>query len=400
MKDPILAARPPMGWNSWDCYGEAATEADVLAASADLADRWAAAGWDTVVIDAGWSMRLNTWGKGFAKEVHAIDPHGRPLPDPGRFPRGFKALADDLHARGQKFGIHALRGVPRLAVKAKLPVLGTDATTHHIADPTSTCVWSDRMFGLRTDHPAAQAYVDSLFALYAEWGVDYLKLDDIASPYHAAEVEMASRAAAKCGRPITLSLSPGDRSPTEHVEHLKQHAHVWRISADLWDRWSDLARSFDLLAAWNPHAGPGGWPDADMLPLGDLCQKWYQEAPRASRLTPDETQTMAVLWCIARSPLMLGGVPASVPPETHRLLTHPTLIALNQRGENAAETARDRTLVVWSATLDGHLYRAFFNLGDAPVHVEPSSRWVDVLDPNPSPFIPPHGSRLRKSQNP
>lgn len=360
-----------MGWNSFDSFGEMANESDVLEAGEFMASRLLSSGWDTIVVDAGWSIREGTTGKGWEAEVSSLDAFSRPQPDSEKFPssaegKGFAWLAHQLHGMGLKFGVHALRGIPRQAVKDGLGVLGTDASAEEAADPSSTCPWSDRMYGLRGGNSASQAYMDSLFQQWADWGVDYVKLDDIASPYYREEIEMACSAMSKTGRPMTLSLSPGNATPMEEVQHLKDHSHLWRISADFWDRWEDLRTNFDLIAAWAPHQEPGAWPDADMLPLGKLCLKWYGEEPRHSRFTSDEAQSLFVLWSVARSPLMLGGQLTSLSELELDLLTNPLLVALNQRGRSP-EQVEGGSLRVWRARLEGDVYEAVFNLTDEAV---------------------------------
>ena len=177
----------------------------------------------------------------------------------------------------------------------------------------------------------AQAYYDSVIQLCSDWGVDYLKVDDISRPYHDNEAEIAAvrraidRVSARSGRPIVLSLSPGE-TPLSAAEHVKRHANLWRISDDFWDDWAALREQFTRLARWNPHRGAGHWPDADMLPLGVLAC-----GSRSTRLSPDEQITLMTLWCIARSPLMHGGDMTKMDDFTLSLLTNDEVLAVNQR---------------------------------------------------------------------
>ena len=142
---------------------------------------------------------------------------------------------------GLKFGIHIMRGVPRLAVHRHLPVLGTEATCNEIASPDSVCKWNTDMYGVDARKEGAQAYYDSIFALYAQWGVDFVKVDDICNtnlyennPYSAEkEIEMIRLAMDRCGRPMVLSLSPGP-AVIEKAWHLRKHANMWRITDDFW----------------------------------------------------------------------------------------------------------------------------------------------------------------------
>lgn len=266
---------PPMGWNSWDCYGASVTEAELLANARFLQEHLLPSGWDTVVCDIQWSEpAADSWDyHPFAPLT--LDEYGRQLPAPGRFPSGFKAIAREIHGMGLQFGVHLMRGIPRQATHAGLPVLGTDYTAADIASRTSICFWNTDMYGVNPDHPAAQAYYDSVFALFAAWGVDYVKVDDIAWNYYAAdhycggEVALIHRAILRSGRPMTLSLSPGPADPRQRA-HLRHYANAWRITDDFWDSWPLVERCLEACVAWVGDSGAGSWPDADMLPFGRL----------------------------------------------------------------------------------------------------------------------------------
>ena len=303
--DPI-AATPPMGWNSWDSYGTSVTEAEVQANAAYMAAKLKPHGWQYIVVDIQWSDPLAK-PHGYRPNAElAMDSFGRLVPAPNRFPSGFRALADSLHARGLKFGIHMMRGIPRRAVAANLPVYGSKAHAAEIADTASICKWNTDMYGIDMAKPGAQDYYDSIVALYASWGVDYLKCDDIAQPFHGEEIAALHRAIARSGRAIVLSLSPGPADLAK-AGFYAANANLWRISDDFWDLWRDLRHSFDLLEKWSPFVKPGGWPDADMLPLGRIGIRAERGDDRMTRFTRDEQRTMVTLWSIARSPLMLGG---------------------------------------------------------------------------------------------
>ena len=115
-----------------------------------------------------------------------------------------------------------------------------------------------------------QAYYDSLAKLYAAWGLDFIKADDMfgfgPDGDHSSEIGALSKALRSSGRPIVLSLSPGTRDAAK-VDFIGKNAEMWRISGDFWDRWVDLKRQFPNFAKWNPYVKPGNWPDGDMLPL-------------------------------------------------------------------------------------------------------------------------------------
>lgn len=369
MKTKALAKTPPMGWNSWDCYGASVREDEVLGNAQYMADHLKAYGWDTVVVDIQWSEPTADSADYHPFAPLVMDGYGRLMPAENRFPsavdgRGFKPLAEKIHALGLKFGIHIMRGIPRQAVDANTAILGSDARAADIADREDVCLWNTDMYGVDPSKPGAQAYYDSLLALYAGWEVDFIKCDDMSAPrYHAGEVELLRSAIERCGRDIILSLSPGD-TPLQAGEHVSQHASMWRISNDFWDSWEALKSQFVRLNKWTPFMGEDSWPDADMLPLGQIGLRSHG-GQRATHFTRDEQLTMMSLWSIARSPLMMGGEMRLNDEWTLGLLTNADLIyMLNHSRDNAQLFHRD-PLVIWGCQDDqGRAYRAFFNLGE------------------------------------
>jgi hypothetical protein len=386
------APTPPMGWNSWDAYGFTIDEAEFKANARVLAGL--GHGWNTAVIDEGWYMD-NPFGETLAARAYQVNAHGLLIPDTGRFASsakgaGFKPLADWAHAHGLKFGIHIVRGIPKQAVRANLPIASSHFRAADAADTADTCPWDDGNYGVR-DNAAGQAYYDSMIRLYAKWGVDFLKVDCIADhPYKASEIRQIAKAIHESGRPIVLSLSPG---PTQlsHADEISRYAQMWRISNDVWDGWrfahhsddgfpNGVANAFDYLAKWNAHRRPGRWPDADMLPFGVLKPHPGWGAPRVSRLSHDETRTQFTLWAIARSPLILGANLTRLDAFTRALITNPAIIALNQEGRGAHPLANLPPglahMRVWETQLHGKTVLALFNLDDAPfpLHV----RWTQL----------------------
>ena len=263
-----------------------------------------------------------------------MDEYGRLQPAPGRFPssaggKGFKPLADYVHSLGLKFGIHIMRGMPRMAAHRHLPILGCGKGCHEVANPNSICAWNPDMYGLRCDMPEARAYYDSIFRMYAEWGVDFVKCDDIAReyPHCKREIEVISDACRACRRDIVLSLSPGP-APLEQAEHLKKYANMWRITDDFWDEWRLLKGMFERAEKWCVHAAPGHWPDADMLPVGALRQCYDPNG--WTNFTQAEQRTMMTLWCMMRSPLMMGGELTKNDDFTLKLLTNRDVLAIEK----------------------------------------------------------------------
>ncbi|MEC3949768.1 glycoside hydrolase family 27 protein [Sphingobium sp. HWE2-09] len=365
-KGAALAPRPPMGWNSWNSFATTITEAQARETAAIMADKLLSFGYDIFTVDIQWYEPKASSYSYNAKPKPAMDGYGRMIPAPNRFPssiggKGFAPLAKAVHALGLRFGIHVMRGIPRAAVEANPPILGTRYRAADIADRASICSWNPDMYGVDMTRPGAQAYYDSLFRLYADWGVDFVKMDDMSRPYdaHAPEIEAAHKAIVATGRPMILSLSPGE-TPVIRGDHVRRFAQMWRISDDFWDEWPMLEAQFTRLENWTPYRGPGSWPDADMLPLGRLAL-----GARDTRFTPDEQRTLMTLWAIARSPLIMGGDLRHLDSATLALLNNREVLAVNQASSgNCPHFVADGTRV-WSAVADGGTgrYLAMFNTG-------------------------------------
>lgn len=372
-KDQV-ALRPPMGWNSWDCYGASVNEAQLLGNAAYMAGHLKAYGWEYVVCDIQWYEPTADSNDYHPFADLCMDNCSRLLPAPNRFPRGFRPIADEIHAMGLKFGIHILRGIPRQAVHRNTPVLGSPHTAREIAHPYSICSWNTDMYGVDPRKDGAQAYYDSLFALYAAWGVDFVKVDDIAvtefrpdCPYSAKEeIELIRRAIDRCGRPMVLSLSPGP-ARLENAAHLRQNANMWRMTGDFWDQWDKLYAMFERCEQWNSFRSQGCWPDCDMLPLGRLCKNaaYLGERDRRSRFSPEEQRTMLTLWCVFRSPLMLGGELRDNRPEDLALITNDAVLALNRNSAENRQLLRTKNEALWTCKDEqGRAVLALFNLSD------------------------------------
>jgi hypothetical protein len=215
------------------------------------------------------------------------------------------------------------------------------------------------MFGVDMRKPGAQEYYNSLFKMYASWGVDYVKVDDISRPYddvQRLEIEALRKAIDSCGRPMVLSLSPG-KTPIEAGPHVTQFANMWRISDDFWDRWEPLYDMIELVDQWTPYRKDGAWPDADMLPFGIV------QRSNPTRFTEGEQRLCMSLWCIARSPLLLGADMTQMDEFTVNLLTNPDVLAVNQASTANRQLSRKNDLVVWTAEVPNSpdRYVAFIN---------------------------------------
>jgi hypothetical protein len=309
---------------------------------------------------------------------------------PTRFPSAaknfsFKPLADYLHGLGLKFGIHIIRGIPREAVARNLPIAGSNFHAADAAEPTDKCPWNAYNFGLKPTHPAAQAYYDSLARQYATWTVDFIKIDCISDhPYKGDEIRMFSEAISKSGRAMVLSLSPGPTAIDKRDEVFK-FSQMWRISDDVWDVWysdkgfpTGVKNQFMYAARWAGVARSGHWPDADMLPIGSLRPVAGWGEPRESRLTRDEQRTLMTLWCIFRSPLIMGGNLTKADEWTTSLLTNREVLAVDQHSREGRPVVSTENLVIWTARPDTgkDFYVAVFNLSDTPRTIHYS--WKDV----------------------
>ena len=366
----MTAITPPMGWNSWDCYGAAVTEETVRRNAEYMAEHLKPYGWEYVVVDIQWSYAnaVNHSYDPFAELT--MDRFGRLTPAVNRFPSaaggvGVLELADSIHSLGLTFGIHIMRGMPREAAHNRPPIEGSGYFCHTAADAHSVCAWNPDMYGLRCEMPEAAAYYDSIFRLYASWGVDFIKCDDIAReyPHCRKEIEIISDACRKCGREMVLSLSPGP-APLEQAEHLKRYANMWRITDDFWDEWQLLKNMFERAEKWCIHAGPGHWPDADMLPVGALRQ--CENPDDWTRFTPAEQRTMMTLWCMMRSPLMIGGELTKNDAFTLNLLTRKDVLEIEKTTWCAHPLRTTPEESTWIAPRrDGKgIYLALFNLSD------------------------------------
>ncbi len=380
-----LAQTPPMGWNSFDCFGGDVYEHEVKANADFMAEQLKQYGWEYIVVDYMWHSpkpypdnKHQKWSHGKPLEIFPMDKYGRLMPAVNRFPsasegKGFKALADYVHQKGLKFGIHIMKGIPKQAVYKNTAISGSNYHATDIANINDTCTWLNHMYGLNMKHPGAQAYLNSLFELYASWEIDFVKIDDISRPFSGAEIFGYQKAIENCGRPIVLSLSPGD-APVEKADSLRQLANMWRISNDVEDKWPMVVHMFDLCKRWEGHSGAGHWADADMLPLGHIAIRY----PRNVReehdcyLSQDEQKTLMSLWAIFQSPLMFGGHLPQCDEYTISFLTNNEVIKVNQYCSNSRELFRNDSLIVWTAdaTETNEKYFAVFNLSMESKQIE------------------------------
>lgn len=362
-----------MGWNSWDCYGAAVTE-DIVRKNADfMAKHLKKYGWEYITVDIQWyepNVKTHEYTP-FAKLC--IDEYSRVIPAENRFPssaggKGFAPLAEYVHSLGLKFGIHIMRGIPRQAVYERTKIKGTDKTAADIAKTDSICAWNTDMYGVDPAKPGAKEYYDSIFELYASWGVDFVKCDDIARelPKEESELIMLSNSLKGCGRDMVLSLSPGP-ALLEKAELYKQVSNMWRITDDFWDNWQLLYNMFERCEKWAPHNGAGHWADADMLPIGYIKQDYSPDI--TTQFTKDEQVTMLTLWSIFRSPLIIGGEMTKFDDFTMSLLTNEGILKMHRNARHSHQVWRREMngseIVLWTAAdAEGGQYAALFNIGE------------------------------------
>ncbi len=385
MNKNACAMTPPMGWNSWDCYGASVTEEHLRGNAEYMAKYMKAFGWEYIVCDIQWyepKAKSTEYNYFFPLEM---DEYSRLIPAVNRFPSsagglGFRPISDYVHQLGLKFGIHIMRGIPRQAVHAATPIKGSKATARDIAQSFSLCPWNTDMYGVNPDAEGAQEYYNSIFELYAQWGVDFVKVDDICNteykphdPYSARrEIELIRNAIDHSGREMVLSLSPGPAVLAE-AEHLSSHANMWRMTGDFWDNWKQLNKMFDYCNDWSPFVKEGCWPDCDMLPLGHIGinTKGHDDQSRYTNFTKDEQISMMTLWCIFRSPLMMGGELRDNDEWTLSILTNPQILRLLKYSYGAKQILRTEDTVIWASNdEDGSKYVAFFNTSFHITHPE------------------------------
>jgi hypothetical protein len=366
------AQTPPMGWNSWNCYGPTVEEHEVKANADYMADKLKQYGWEYIVVDIRWFVENDKAG-GYNQDNprFVLDEYGRYQPAVNRFPsakdgKGFKELADYVHSKGLKFGIHIMRGIPTEAVEKKMPVKGTDGiTADQIYSTEIQCTWLRDNYTIVADKPGAQEYYNSIFDMYADWGIDFVKIDDISRPYHKAEIELVRKAIDQCRRPIVLSLSPGE-TPIEDATHVAEHVNMWRMVDDVWDLWRDITHLLDVSQKWYPYIKPGTWPDCDMIPLGRISVRGERGEDRMTRLTQDEQYTLMTLFTIFRSPLMFGGDLPSNDNLTLSLLTNGEVLKMHKESTAVRQLFREEGKIAVTSHNPNtkEVYLAIFNIND------------------------------------
>ena len=395
-----LAKTAPMGWNSWDCFGAGVNEKQLRENADYMAKHLKQYGWEYIVCDIQWyepKAKDNDYNN--FTELN-MDEYGRLIPAENRFPsakdgKGFKKIADYCHSLGLKFGIHIMRGIPRQAVHSNTQIKNSKFTARQVAHHFSVCSWNTDMYGMYNCQ-GAQDYYNSIFELYAQWGVDFIKCDDICvtefrqwdTPYSADyEIEMIRKAIDNCGRDMVLSLSPGP-AHIENADHLAKNANMWRMTGDFWDKWDKLHEMFDKCLLWQDKVKVGNYPDCDMLPLGRLSKNGTCHGPqnRMTQFTKSEQITMMSLWGIFKSPLMFGGNLPENDEWTLSLLTNEEYLKMHKASSNAHQYFRNeknnKGEIIWLANGKKCKYAALFNTDDKKRKIKLSLS--DILMPDES----------------
>lgn len=369
-----FAKTPPMGWNSWDCYGASVTEEEVKIHADFMSDKLKQFGWEYIVVDIQWSEpeAVSTLYNQFYPLC--MDDYSRLIPAENRFPSakngsGFKPLGDYIHSKGLKFGIHIMRGIPRQAVHQNTPIKGTNLRARDIAN-NNICPWNSDMYGVNVSIPEGQLYYDSLIELYVSWGVDFIKVDDIANSTlygggHLEEIKAIRKAIDKSGRSIVLSLSPGPAKVKEGW-FLQDNANMWRLTDDFWDHWDALYNMFDRCAEWAPFVRLGNWPDCDMLPLGHIGVRAHDGGGgnNWTRFTKDEQYLLMSLWTIFQSPLMYGGTLPDIDDFSLSLFTNEEVLHMYKTINWRRQIYRDENWIIWKATSKEIKYYGVFNVSE------------------------------------
>lgn len=277
----MVVLTPPLGWNTWNTFGCDINEKLVLeAAQIMISSGLHDAGYEYVVLDDGWQLPQR-------------DENGRLVADPVKFPRGIRALADDLHAMGLKLGIYSCAG-------------------------QMTC----------GGYPGSNSYEFEDAAQFASWHVDYLKYDYCYKPQHDRGDQLYQRMAlalANSGRDIVFSACSWGADET-HQWIKSTGAHLWRSTVDIWDTWESICRLIGEQKKLLPYNGAGCFNDMDMLVVGMNGSGHVGLAG----CTDTQYKTHFSFWAFMGSPLMIGCDIRSMTEETAKILMNKDLIAINQ----------------------------------------------------------------------
>ncbi len=398
---------PVMGYNTFDGYGWSITEKefkdDIIFCDKELKQF----GYTYMCLDFMWSTpgrdnRDNPDQDEFFSPWRYMDRYGRLIPAPDRFPssiagNSLKYLADFIHDRGMKFGIHVMCGVPRQAVAAKSVIKGTDITCDMIVDSGSpVCSWNNEMFPIDFDKAGADEYIESLIELYTSWEIDLIKIDDLSFPYRERSVVAYSKALDGVDREIVFSTSPG-ATPLQSGEHVSTHANMWRISPDFWDDWSALRLQLDTFIDWQKYKKAAAFPDGDMVPVSALSNYGPWPSPRYSNFTYFEKRTVLSVWSIMNSPIILGGDLKQIDLQTLEMLQNCNISSIDKFARDVKLVEKTDSLYVFEADLcsaDNLKVVVYVNVSDNIVSNESPQKTVVNIWGNSTEFLLPHDSAM------
>jgi len=319
----MIVTKPPMGWNSWNTFANNIDE-NLIKEIADrmVDDGYLDCGYDYLVIDDCWSELKR-------------DEKGRLVPDLVKFPNGMKALADYVHSKGLKFGIYSCVG-------------------------NYTCA----------GYPASFEYEFIDAETFAEWGIDYLKLDYCYKPQSEDGAKLYRRmglALANCGRDIVLSACSWGADET-HRWIKSTGSHLWRSTGDIVDCFSSIRDIYNIQKNIYEYNGQGCFNDMDMLIVG-MGGKGH--VGRENFCTLEEYRTHFSIWAFFGSPLMIGSDIRNQTPETKAILQNKAVIAVNQDAAYRQPyllTGRPDNADVWVRHMEnGDIVLGYFNMSDNEV---------------------------------
>lgn len=375
---------PPAGWNSFDCYMGSINEEQAKANLEVFVQKLKPAGYEYFCLDAAWYADGDQeWNEelrkvGQNRKMH-LDSFGRFIPSPVNFPHGLRSLADACHENGVKFGVHIMRGMPRLALERNTPIKGTSLRARDIYDPDNFCSWCRYWVATDAAKPGTFEYYKSVAEyLTEELTVDFIKLDDVVE--HPDHVALFAKALDSVVRPVLLSLSPGAQDIWRGSwKQYMPYANMIRVTPDAWDYDSTNFLKLQRWYEFEELSGPELWADLDMLPLGALQVTIPQNKPtehgaaRQSRLSPIGKKVMMTIFAMSCSPLIFGGDLPQTPEEDFALATHPGVLECNRNGVVGKRVSLMRHIDVRKApsrTETEHGWLGIFNLNEDPRHVK------------------------------
>ena len=346
MVGETIALTPPMGWNSWNCWGGQVDAEKVLrSARGMLASGLINHGWSYMNIDDSWQGERGG-------QFHAIQGNQK-FPD-------MKGLCDTIHKMGLKVGIYSTPWVTSYATYPGGSAENPEGTWLKPTIPKRGNVnkkvlpWAIGKYSFSTND-ANQ---------WAAWGMDYLKYDW--NPNELPEAQEMYNALRSSGRDIVFSLS--NNSPYTNAPALSKIANCWRTTGDIRDTWDSMSKKGFGQDKWKRFASQGHWNDPDMLVVGYVG--WGK--PHPTGLTPDEQYTHITMWCLLSSPLLLGCDMDKLDEFTLNLLSNDEVLAVNQDslGEQATCVSKAGDVCVYAKKLeDGSMAVGLFNLGETPATV-------------------------------